>query len=47
MEEQEVVGVTVKQNLSHMELPLCSAAVKSFSKKYLLQKYFLCSSLAE
>jgi hypothetical protein len=51
MKGQEVVGMTVKQNMSHVELPLLRGAfpavVKSLSKKCLLQKYLLCSILAE
>jgi hypothetical protein len=47
-----IVGVTVKQNPSYMELPLCwgvphSAVVKSLSENCLLHKYLLCSILAE
>jgi hypothetical protein len=47
-----ILGVTVKQNQSHMELPLCwgvlfSAVVKSLSEKSLLHKYLLRSILAE
>jgi hypothetical protein len=38
MKGEKFVGVTVKQNLSHLQLLLCSAVMASLSKECLLHK---------
>jgi hypothetical protein len=42
MTGQKALGLNVKLNLRHNELPLC-AGVKSLSQKCLLHKYLQCS----